>query len=251
MIKIKTPKEIKKMRKAGKLAAQLLDYLEPFVVEGVTTQKLNDLAEKFTKEHDAISAPLNYNGFPKSICTSVNNVVCHGIPSNEVILKNGDIVNIDVTVILKKYHGDTSRTYLIGDVNPQVRKLVERTKIAMEIGIKAIKPGKYLYEIGKTIEEYIKIFGYSIVEAYCGHGIGKDFHEDPAVMHTFSLDNKIELKPGMIFTVEPMINLGSKKDVITSEEDGWTVRTVDNSVSAQFEHTVLVTENGYEILTLS
>ena len=251
MIKIKTPKEIKKMRNAGRLASQLLDYLEPFVVEGTSTQKINDLAEKFTTEHGAISAPLDYHGFPKSICTSINNVVCHGIPSEKEILKNGDIVNIDVTVILKKYHGDTSRTYLIGEVKPEIKKLVERTKKAMELGIKSIAPDKYLYEVGRTIENYISPFGYAIVESYCGHGIGKGFHEDPHVMHTYSLENRILLKPGMIFTVEPMINMGKTSGVITSAEDDWTVTTLDNSVSAQFEHTVLVTETGVEILTQS
>ena len=251
MIKIKTSEEINKMRQTGKLAAQLLDYLEPFVKAGTTTQKLNDLAVKFTEDHGAISAPLNYYDYPKSICTSINNVVCHGIPTSDDILKNGDIVNIDVTVILDGYYGDNSRTFMIGDVKPEVRQLVERTKTAMELGIKAIAPGEYLYEVGRAIEEYIQPFGYGIVEAYCGHGIGKEFHEDPHVMHKYSLDNKIVLKPGMIFTVEPMINLGKSGGVVTSEEDGWTVTTIDGSASAQFEHTVLVTKTGYEILTQS
>ncbi len=249
MIKIKTQKEIKKMRAAGKLAAELLDYLEPYIKAGNSTLLLNDLAEEFTQKHGAISAPLNYNGFPKSICTSINNVVCHGIPSEKDILKDGDIVNIDVTVILNKYHGDTSRTYLVGNVDPKIEKLVRRTKKAMEIGISKIKPGEMLYEVGKAIEKYIEPFGYSIVDAYCGHGIGKGFHEDPYVLHKFSMENAIELKPGMTFTVEPMVNMGNSSGVVTSNEDGWTVTTLDGSVSAQFEHTVLVTETGVEILT--
>lgn len=249
MIKIKTQNEIKKMRAAGKLAAQLLDYLEPFVVAGNSTQYLNDLAEKFTKERGAISAPLNYGGFPRSICTSVNNVVCHGIPASDIILNDGDIVNVDVTVILNKYHGDTSRTYIIGKADERIEKLVRRTKKAMEMGINAIKPDGLLNAVGKTIENYLEPFGYSIVEAYCGHGIGKEFHEDPHVLHKYSLENAIKLKPGMIFTVEPMVNLSSSSAVQTSTEDGWTVTTLDGAVSAQFEHTVLVTEFGVEILT--
>ncbi len=248
MINIKTKEEIKKMKKAGKLAAELLIYLEPFVKEGITTQYLNDLAEQFTKKNGAISAPLNYGGFPKSICTSVNNVVCHGIPSEDQILKDGDIINVDVTVILDGYHGDTSKTFLIGNVNEEVANLVKRTKNAMERGINAVKPGKYLYEVGKTIEKYIGKFGYSIVKDYTGHGIGAKFHEDPPVFHHYTTENKIRLQEGMIFTVEPMINLGKSK-TITSKEDKWTVTTSDNSISAQFEHTILVTANGAEILT--
>ena len=249
MIKIKNKKEIKIMQAAGRLAAELLDYLEPYVKAGNSTQYLNDLAEKFTSEHGAISAPLNYHGFPKSICTSINNVVCHGIPAENEVLKDGDIVNIDVTVILNKYHGDTSRTYIIGEVDPKIEKLVRRTKKALELGIAQIKPDVMLYEVGRAIENYLKPFGYAIVEAYCGHGIGKSFHEDPHVLHKYSLENAIELKPGMIFTVEPMVNFGGNSGVKTSAEDGWTVTTIDESVSAQFEHTVLVTETGVEILT--
>ncbi|BDU50756.1 type I methionyl aminopeptidase [Haliovirga abyssi] len=249
MIKIKTKEEIKKMRKAGKLAGELLIYLEPFVKEGVSTQYLNDLAEEFTKEHGAISAPLNYNGFPKSMCTSINNVVCHGIPSEKEILKDGDIINLDVTVILDGYHGDTSKTFLVGNVDEEVVNLVKRTENAMYKGIEAIKPGKYLYEVGKTIEKYINKFGYSIVRDYTGHGIGAKFHEEPAVFHNYTAKNRIRLKEGMIFTVEPMINMGKSHRTITSKEDGWTVTTADNSISAQFEHTVLVTSKGVEILT--
>ncbi|MCD6181491.1 MAG: type I methionyl aminopeptidase [Candidatus Cloacimonetes bacterium] len=249
MIKIKNAEEIEKMRKAGKLAAHLLDYIEPFVKEGVSTLYINDLCEEFTQKHGAISAPLHYNGFPKSICTSINNVVCHGIPSAKDILKNGDIVNIDVTVILDGYHGDTSRTFLIGEVDDKVKSLVKRTENAMYRGIDAVKSGKYLYEVGKAIEKYIDKFGYSIVRDYGGHGIGRNFHEEPQVYHHFTQGNKIRLRKGMIFTVEPMINMGPSYRIKTSAKDGWTVTTADGSISAQFEHTILVTDNSAEILT--
>ena len=249
MIPIKNEYEIKKMRKAGKLAGKILKYIEPFIKEGVSTLYLNDLCEEFTRKQGAISAPLNYNGFPKSICTSVNDVVCHGIPSEKEILKNGDIVNIDITVKLDGYHGDTSKTYLVGNVNEEVKYLVQRTENAMYRGINAIKPGKYLYEVGKAIEKYISKFGYSIVHDFVGHGIGKNFHEEPQVFHHYSLGNKIRLQEGMIFTVEPMINMGNSYEIKVSKEDGWTVTTQDGSLSAQFEHTVLVTSNGVDILT--
>lgn len=249
MIPIKSEYEIKKMRKAGKLAGKILKYIEPFIKEGVSTLYLNDLCEEFTRKQGAISAPLNYNGFPKSICTSVNDVVCHGIPSKKEILKNGDIVNIDITVKLDGYHGDTSKTYLVGNVDEEVKYLVQRTENAMYRGINAIKPGKYLYEVGKAIEKYISKFGYSIVHDFVGHGIGKNFHEEPQVFHHYSLGNKIRLQEGMIFTVEPMINMGNSYEIKVSKEDGWTVTTQDGSLSAQFEHTVLVTSNGVDILT--
>ena len=249
MILIKNQEEIEKMRKAGKLAAQLLNYVEPFVKDSVSTLYLNDLCEEFTQKHGAISAPLNYNGFPKSICTSINNVVCHGIPSKKDILKDGDIVNIDVTVILDGYHGDTSHTFMIGNVDEKAENLVNRTQNALYRGIDAVKPGIYLYEVGKTIEKYIDKFGYSIVRDYGGHGIGRNFHEDPHVFHHFTENNKIRLREGMIFTIEPMINMGKSYAVETSSIDGWTVTTADGSISAQFEHTVLVTSEGSEILT--
>ena len=249
MIYIKNKYDIKMMRKAGELAAKLLKYIESFVKEGVSTLYLNDLCEEFTKKHGAISAPLNYNGFSKSICTSINNVVCHGIPSEKEILEDGDILNIDVTVKLDGYYGDTSKTYLIGNVDEEAKYLVRRTENAMYRGIKAVKPGKSLYEVGKAIEKYISKFGYSIVRDFVGHGIGKSFHEDPQVLHYYSLRNKIRLQEGMIFTIEPMINMGKSYKVKVSSEDGWTVTTEDGSLSAQFEHTVLVTSKGAEILT--
>ena len=249
MISIKTKEEQEKMRRAGRLAARVLDHVEPFVTEGVSTLYLNDICDKYTRQHNAVSAPFNYHGFPKSICTSINNVVCHGIPSDKDILRNGDIINIDVTVILDGYHGDTSRTYLVGDVCEKRRLLVSRTKNALCRGIEAVKAGKYLYEVGKAIETYITRFGYSIVRDYGGHGIGCNFHEEPHVHHHFDKSNKIRLYEGMTFTIEPMINMGSNYHVRTSAVDGWTVTTVDGSDSAQFEHTILVTSNGAEILT--
>jgi methionyl aminopeptidase len=210
---------------------------------------LNDLCEEYTQEHGATSAPYNYHGFPKSICTSINNVVCHGIPSEKDVLKDGDIVNIDVTVLLDGFHGDMSQTFMVGNVDENVRNLVLRTEKAMYRGISAIAPGKYLYEVGKAIEKYISKFGYSIVRDYGGHGIGSSFHEEPYVHHHFTNEDKIRLREGMVFTVEPMINMGSSYEVVTSKEDTWTVTTVDESLSAQFEHTVLVTSHGAEILT--
>jgi len=249
MIVIKTKEEIEKMRKAGKLAGQLLKYIEPFVKEGVSTLYLNDLCEEYTQKNGAVSAPLNYHGFPKSICTSINNVVCHGIPSAKEILKDDDIVNVDVTVLLDGFHGDTSATFMVGSVSEEAKNLVLRTENAMYRGIVEIAPGKYLYEVGRAIEKYISRFGYSIVHDYGGHGIGREFHEEPYVHHHYTREDAIRLKPGMIFTVEPMINMGSSWDVVTSREDGWTVTTRDGSLSAQFEHTVLVTDKGMEILT--
>lgn len=249
MIVIKTPEEIEKMRRAGTLAGQVLKYIEPFVKVGVSTLELDNLCAQFTTDHGAISAPLNYHGFPKSICTSINNVVCHGIPSAKDILQDGDIVNVDITVILDGYHGDTSCTFMVGQVDEKIVSLVNRTEKAMYRGIAAVKAGKYLYEVGRAIEKYIGKFGYSIVQTYGGHGIGKEFHEDPHVLHHFSQHNKIRLKEGMIFTVEPMINMGKTAEVETSSTDGWTVTTVDGSISAQFEHTILVTSGEAEILT--
>jgi methionyl aminopeptidase len=249
MIVIKNREEIEKMRKAGKLAAQQLKYIEPFIKEGVSTLYLNDLCEEYTQRHGAISAPLNYHGFPKSICTSVNNVVCHGIPSEKEILKDGDIVNVDVTVLLDGYHGDTSATFIVGNADEAVKNLVLRTENALYRGVEEIKPGRYLYEVGRAIEKYISKFGYSIVRDYGGHGIGRDFHEEPYVHHHYTREDALRLRPGMIFTVEPMVNMGKSFEVVTSREDGWTVTTQDGSLSAQFEHTVLVTEQGMEILT--
>ena len=250
MIYIKTAAEQEKMRKACKLAARALEHTASFLKAGITTESLNTVCHDYITQNGGIPAPLNYHGFPKSICTSINNVVCHGIPSEKDVLKDGDIVNIDVTAILDGYHGDLSKTYLIGTVSEDARLLVERAEKAMLRGIEAVKPGIFLYEVGKAIENYVKKFGYGIVSEYGGHGIGKDFHEDPHVYHFYTPANRIRLKAGMTFTIEPMINMGGSPSVVTSQKDRWTVTTKDKSLSAQFEHTVLVTEKGVEILTL-
>jgi len=239
------------MRKACRLAAELLNYIEPFVVPGVSTEELDRLCATWTEEHGAISAPLGYKQegtfpFPKSICTSINDVVCHGIPSAEILCE-GDIVNLDVTVKLHGFHGDTSRTFLVGKVSEEASLLVSRTKTAMERGIAAVKPGAYIGDIGKAIEAYVEKFGYGIVTDFGGHGIGRVFHEEPFIPHYDTGIRGAMLKPGMIFTVEPMITLGT--DDVVIEDDGWTARTIDGSLTAQFEHTVLVTEKGVEILT--
>ena len=235
------------MRKAGKMGAKLLDYLTPFIKAGTSTQEINDLAETWTREHNAVSAPLGYNGFPKSICTSINDVVCHGIPSATDVLKDGDIVNVDVTVKLNGYHGDTSRTFIIGEVSEEVALLVSRTKTAMERGIAAVKPGAHFGDIGVAIERYVEKFEYGIITDFGGHGIGKIFHEDPFIAHYDTGSKGPVMRPGMIFTIEPMITLGGDDSHI--EADGWTARTDDGALTAQFEHTVLVTDKGVEILT--
>lgn len=245
---IKNKEDIRAMRASGKLAAKLMDYITPFVKEGVSTLYLNDLCEDWTRAHGAISATVGYNGYPKSICSSKNDVVCHGIPSAEDVLEDGDILNIDVTVKLNGYHGDMSRMFMIGNVSEEAKLLVERTKTAMERGIAAVKPGAYFGDIGAAIQNYIGKFGYGIVREFGGHGIGTVFHEEPWVGH-FKGAKGDRIEAGMIFTVEPMINLGGSDLYI--EDDDWTARTVDGSISAQWEHTILVTHNGAEKLTVS
>ncbi len=239
------------MRAAGKLAARLLDYISSYVQPGVSTLQLNDLSEEFTKTHGAKSAPLGYKGFPKSICTSVNQVVCHGIPKATEVLKEGDIINIDVTPLLNGYHGDSSRTFIVGGkTSPEVETLVQDTEKAMYIGIEQVKPGNGVHDIANAIDDFLTPKGYGIVRDLMGHGIGRGFHEDPQIPH-FRQNRKLaKLEPGMIFTIEPMVNLGTWQ-VNFSKEDHWTVTTKDGKWSAQFEHTVLVTEKGYEILTVS
>lgn len=237
------------MRKAGNLAAQVLDYITEFIKPGVTTNYINDLCHTFITNAGAKSAPLGYKGYPKSVCTSKNNVICHGIP-DDIPLKNGDILNIDTTVIVDGWHGDTSRMYFVGEPTIKAQRLCRATYDAMMIGINQIKPGAMLNDIGRAIQKYIDGYGYSIVYQYCGHGIGKTFHTAPSVLHYATDENDMELKTGMFFTVEPMINAG-KPDAILDKTDGWTVRTRDMSLSAQFEHTIGVTEDGVEIFTLS
>lgn len=248
MIRTRSEREIRKMRAAGQLAARLLKWLEPQVQVGVTTGQLDAAAERYTREHGAVSAPLNYKGFPKSICTSVNSVVCHGIPADDRELRDGDVVNVDVTVILDGYHGDTSRTFILGQVPDSTRLLVDRAERALYVGIQQVRPGAAFGRIGEAIEAYVNRFGYSVVREYGGHGIGRKFHEEPFVPHFKRLSPGPVMRPGMTFTIEPMINEGAS-DVYLDRSDGWTVYTRDGSLSAQFEHTVLVTDEGVEILT--
>jgi methionyl aminopeptidase len=251
---IKSPEEIEKMRIAGRLAAELLDYIGPFVKAGVTTDELDKLCHDYTVNvQQAIPAPLNYapsghRPYPKSICTSVNHQVCHGVPSDKK-LKNGDIINIDVTTIKDGYHGDSSRMYYVGEPSIQAKRLCETTFECMWLGIAAIKPGAHLGNIGHVIQKHAEAQGYSVVREFCGHGIGRHFHEEPQVLHYGKAGTGVELVPGMIFTVEPMINAGRRD--IRQLGDGWSIVTKDHSLSAQWEHSVLVTETGYEVLTLS
>ncbi|NET00960.1 MAG: type I methionyl aminopeptidase [Sphaerospermopsis sp. SIO1G2] len=247
-IVILSQREIEKMRKAGRLAAQLLQHLEPFVKPGVSTQKLNDEAEKWTKAHGAKSAPLGYKGFPKSICTSINEVICHGIPHPRQILKEGDIINIDVTPILDGYHGDTSKTFIVGNAKPSTQKLVEVTEKCLYLGIGEVKPGAKIGDIGAAIQEYAEAEGFSVVREFVGHGISNIFHTAPDIPHFGTRGKGKKLRPGMVFTIEPMINEGSHESEMLS--DGWTAVTRDRKLSAQFEHTIAVTEDGVEILTL-
>lgn len=251
---IKTPEEIAKMRIAGRLAGEVLDYVTPFVKAGVTTEELDRLCHDYmVNVQGCIPAPLNYapHGhapYPKSICTSINHQVCHGVPGDKK-LKSGDIVNLDITTIKDGYHGDTSRMFYVGEPSIQARRLCESTHEAMWRGIYTVKPGSTLGDIGHAIQSFAEGLGYSIVREFCGHGIGKRFHEDPQVLHYGKANSGTHLEAGMIFTIEPMVNAG--KAGIKQLGDGWTIVTKDHSLSAQWEHTILVTETGFEVLTLS
>jgi methionyl aminopeptidase len=246
---IKTPEEIEKMRVAGRLAADVLVMIEPHVKPGVTTNELNSICHEYiVNEQQAIPAPLDYHGFPKSICTSVNHVVCHGIPDDKP-MKNGDIINIDITVIKDGYHGDTSKMFAVGKVAPHAERLMQITRECMIKGIELVKPGAFLGDIGHIIQQYAESNHYSVVREYCGHGIGAGFHEEPQVLHYGRAGTGVELQAGMIFTIEPMINAG-KRQVKLNNKDGWTVTTTDRRLSAQWEHTILVTDSGYEVLTM-
>lgn len=247
-VTFKTPEEQEGMRTAGRLAADVLDMIGPHVVAGITTDELNTICQRYIEDVlEAIPAPLNYRGFPKSICTSVNHVVCHGIPGDKR-LKQGDIVNVDITVIKNGWHGDTSRMFAVGKIAPAAQRLIDITKEAMWIGIRAIRPGLKLGDLGWAIQQFVEASHFSVVREYCGHGIGRIFHEDPQVLHYGEPGTGFELAPGMTFTVEPMVNAGKRH--VRLLPDGWTVITRDHSLSAQWEHTVLVTETGYEVLTL-
>ncbi|KEY91502.1 methionine aminopeptidase [Candidatus Photodesmus blepharus] len=277
-VKIKTIDEIERMRQAGQIAAKVLEMIGPYIQEGMTTNELNDICHNYILEKGAYSATLNYHGFPKSICTSINHVVCHGIPETKdilgtrgkikpALLKDGDIINIDVTVVLpdntdanfserpEGYHGDTSKMFLVGSVSPANKRLCMVAQEALYVGIRQVKPGAELGNIGTAIERYIKDINkkdphnrFSLVRDFCGHGIGNKFHEDPQVVHHKN-NNHFTLKEGMCFTIEPMINAGKFACTIDTT-DGWTVFTEDGKNSAQWEHTILVTSEGYEVLTL-
>jgi methionyl aminopeptidase len=253
-VTVKNEDDIRKMRVAGKLAAEVLDFITPHVQPGVTTEEIDRLCHDYmVNVQDTVPAPLNYAPpghapYPKSICTSINNQICHGIPSDRV-LKKGDVVNIDITVIKEGYHGDTSRMFYVGEPSIQAKRLCEITYQSMWKGIREVRPGTRLGDIGFSIQQFAESHGFSIVREFCGHGIGKVFHEEPQVLHYGEKGTGLELKEGMTFTIEPMVNAG-KKD-IRMMPDGWTVVTKDRSLSAQWEHTILVTKDGYEVLTVS
>ena len=247
-VSIKTAEEIGKMRVAGRLAADVLEMIEPHVKAGVSTAELDGLCHDYiVNTQHAIPAPLNYRGFPKSICTSLNHQVCHGIPGDRR-LKNGDMLNIDITVIKDGFHGDTSKIFFVGTPSVIAKRLAGITYECLALGVRAVKPGAKLGDIGYTIQRHAEAHNYSVVREYCGHGIGREFHEDPQVLHYGKPDSGLTLQPGMTFTIEPMINAGKRYTKLL--RDGWTVVTKDHSLSAQWEHTILVTEDGYEVLTL-
>lgn len=248
-VTIHSKEDFSAMRKAGQLAAEILDYITDYVEPGVTTNYLNDLCHQMTIERGAQSAPLGYRGFPKSICTSINHVVCHGIPDDRK-LKNGDIVNIDVTVLLDGWHGDTSRMFYVGEPSIKAKRLCQITYDALMLGIEQVKPGNTLGDIGYAIQSYVEEHNFSVVRDYCGHGVGKVFHDSPSVMHFGKPAEGMVLEEGMFFTIEPMVNAGDYRTKL-NKNDGWTVWTKDKSLSAQFEHSLGVTKDGADIFTAS
>ncbi len=245
---IKTPKQIKGIKKSCELSANTLRYLEQFVMPGVSTQILNNRAEKYIRKHGGIPAPLGYGGYPKATCISLNEIICHGIPSNRVILKDGDILNIDISTELDGYYGDTCTMFKVGNTNDKANDLIAVARECLKIGIKQVKPGNKFGNIGHKIGRYAKSKGCSVVTRFCGHGVGIRLHEDPKILHNAKKNTGEVMKPGMIFAIEPMINEGTH--LCRIDEDKWTARTLDGKLSAQFEHTVLVTQTGCEILTL-
>jgi methionyl aminopeptidase len=248
-VSIKTADELEKMRVAGRLAAEVLEMIEPRVEAGVTTGELDRIChDHITRVQQAIPAPLNYHGFPRSICTSINDVVCHGIPSDTKKLRNGDIINIDVTVIKDGYHGDSSIMVEVGEVAPHARRLIEVTRECLYLALEVVKPGAALGDIGHVIQQHAEKNYYSVVREYCGHGIGREFHEDPQVLHYGRKGAGLVLEPGMTFTIEPMINAG-RRHTRLNQKDGWTVTTKDGRLSAQWEHTIGVTDTGCEVFT--
>ena len=246
MIQIKTDDDVEVMRNSAKLAAEVLLMIEPYVKPGVTTNRLNQLCHDFIVSHGAIPSPLDYRGFPKSICSSINEEICHGIPSDRK-LRNGDIVNLDITTYLNGFHGDTSRMFYVGSARKKIGRLVETCNESLQQAIELVRPGAHLGDIGATIQNIAEGKGYSVVREFCGHGIGRNFHEDPQVLHIGKVGEGVELKKGMVFTIEPMLNEG--KPDLKILPDKWTAVTQDGLASAQFEHTVAVLDNGYEVLT--
>lgn len=244
---IKTPEQIEKIKESAKINIAILDYVADHIQEGVTTQEIDNWVAKITKEAGAVAAPLGYEGFPKSVCTSINEQVCHGIPSEDVALKNGDIINVDVSTILDGYYSDSSRMFCIGQVSPEKQKLVDVTRECVEKGLAKVKPWGYMGDMSQAVHEHAQANGYSVVREIGGHGIGLDFHEDPWVGYTQQAGTGMLLVPGMMFTIEPMINMGSY-EIYVDDSDGWSVYTEDGLPSAQWEIMVLVTENGYEVI---
>ena len=245
---IKSAEQIEGIRQSSILAAQTLKYIAEYVVEGVSTAALDKKIDTYIRDHGALPAPLNYNGFPKSSCISLNEVVCHGIPNPKEILKNGDILNVDVTTILNGYFGDTSRMFAIGDIDENAKKLIKIAQDCLDIGIEQCYPENFVGNIGYEIAKYARANKCSVVYEYCGHGVGVAFHEPPEIAHIAEKDSGAKMKAGMTFTIEPMINLGKARTKL-DKKDGWTVRTIDNKLSAQFEHKLVVTEKGCEVLT--
>ncbi|MGN1458375.1 MAG: methionyl aminopeptidase [Acutalibacteraceae bacterium] len=244
---IKTPQQIEAIRESGKINIAVLDYVAENIREGMTTEEIDRLVSEKTAELGGIPAPLNYNGYPKSVCTSINEIVCHGIPSKDVVLKDGDIINVDVSTIYKGYFSDSSRMFCIGNVSPEKKKLVDVTKECVEIGLEKVKPWTFLGDMGQAVHEHALENGYTIVREIGGHGVGLEFHEDPWVSYVSKAGEEMLLVPGMIFTIEPMVNMGTDK-VFVDKNDNWTVYTADRKPSAQWEIMVLVTENGHEVL---
>lgn len=245
---IKTREQIEGIKRSAKINNGLLDFIGENIKEGMTTEELDKLAYEYTTSKGGIPAPLNYEGFPKSICVSINDVVCHGIPSSDVVLKNGDILNVDVTTILDGYYSDASRMFIIGECSQEAKRLVDVTKECLIRAIDSVKPWGLMGDIGAAIQEHAESNGYSVVRDFCGHGVGLKMHEEPCVLHFGKKGTGLVIAPGMVFTIEPMINAGSY-DITVDKKDGWTVRTADGALSAQWEHTILVTETGVEIIS--
>ena len=245
---IKTPEQIAKIKESAKINIEILDYVADHIKAGITTEEIDQWVYDITTKHGAIPAPLNYEGFPKSVCTSINEEVCHGIPSPDVVLQDGDIINVDASTILDGYFSDSSRMFCIGNVSPEKQRLVDIAKESLQVGLKEVKPWGYLGDMGQAINDFAKENGYSVVREIGGHGVGIEFHEDPWVSYVSRRGTEMIMAPGMMFTIEPMINMG-KAPIYTDKDNGWTVRTKDGLPSAQWEIQILITEDGYEIIS--